>query len=132
MPEQVFLLCRTQMDQICKTEPEGGWLSYIFRRLLADCFPENYTVQEVPGAERAADHYLKVLNGLLKWEREKLPFDPCRDFILLKKEEEQYCSILSEYRRFLDCFYADAPEAGRGKPQAGRSGQDVRHDDDQG
>ncbi len=103
--EQVLLLCRPHMDEICEKEPEGGWLSYIFRRLLAEYFPENYTAEMFPGAEQASAYYLKVLNGILRREEETLPFDPFRDFPLLKKEEEKYCSILSEYRRFRECFY---------------------------
>ena len=62
--EQVLLLCRPHMDEICEKEPEGGWLSYIFRRLLAEYFPENYTAEMFPGAEQASAYYLKVLNGI--------------------------------------------------------------------
>ncbi|HCT90592.1 MAG TPA: hypothetical protein DF613_04290 [Lachnospiraceae bacterium] len=37
-------------------------------------------------------------------EEAELPFDPCRNFALLGKEEESGCSIRSEYKRFRKCF----------------------------
>ena len=103
-PEQVLALCQPHMDSLCKDAPKQGWMEYTFHWLLAQYFPENYTVEQFDGAQQAVEYFTEVLNEILKREAKELPFDPCRDFALLKKEEEMYCSILPEYRRFLECF----------------------------
>ncbi len=103
-PGQVLLLCRPYMEELCREEPEEGWLNYTFHSLLAEYFPENYTVEERPGRREAVSCFVETLTGILKREEAELPFDPCRNFALLKKEEEKSCSIRSEYRRFRECF----------------------------
>lgn len=103
-PEQVLALCQPHMDSLCKETPGEGWLDYTFHWLLAEYFPENYTVEKFAGAQQAVDYFTEVLNGVLKREASELPFDPCRNFALLRKEEEVHCSILQEYGRFLECF----------------------------
>ena len=103
-PEQVLRLCQPYMDSICERVPEEGWLNYTFHWLLADYFPDNFTVERIPGAQKAVDYFTETLTRLFMREDSVLPFDPCRNFALLKKEEEKYCSILHEYRRFLECF----------------------------
>ena len=103
-PEQVLQLCRPWMDSVCEQPPEEGWLNYTFHWLLAEYFPENFSVKNLPGAQQAVEYFAQTLTRLFLRESAELPFDPCRSFALLKKEEEQYCSILSEYKRFLECF----------------------------
>ena len=102
--QQVLCLCQPYMDQVCEDTPKQGWMDYTFQWLLAQYFPENYTVENIPGAQQAVDYFTGVLNELFMREASELPFDPCRHFALLKKEEEAYCRILSEYRRFQKCF----------------------------
>ena len=103
---QVLFLCQPHMDSLCPQTPEKGWMEYTFHYLLAAYFPENYTVETIPGADRAVDFFTGVLTGLFARERIELPFDPCRDFELLKEEEAQYCSIPEEYDRLRECFGA--------------------------
>lgn len=103
-PKQVLLLCRPYMDRLCEQPPEEGWINYTFHWLLADFFPENYKVEKIPGAQQAVEYYTEILTRLFLREEEEQPFDLCRHFALLKKEEEQYCSIPGEYKRFLECF----------------------------
>ena len=103
---QVLELCRPYMEQMCEKIPEEGWLDYVFHYLLAEYFPENYTVKKIRGAQQAVSYYMEILAALFEREAAERPFDPCRNFALLKKEEETYCSILPEYRRFLECFGA--------------------------
>lgn len=116
-PEQVLVLCRPHMEQLYGGTPREGWLQYVFRRLLAGYFPENFSVpengggsdkgenppEESQGGQEAVSYFIEVLNGLLEREGRELPFDPCRNFALLTKKEEKYCSILSEYKRFREC-----------------------------
>lgn len=103
-PEQVLALCRPYMDRLCRKTPKQGWMDYTFHWLLAEYFPDNYTVETIAGAPQAVHYFTEVLNGVLKREASELPFDPCRNFALLKKEEEPFCSILPEYRRLRECF----------------------------
>lgn len=102
--EQVLCLCRPYMDRICGQTPENGWMDYAFHWFLADYFPENYSVEMFPGACQAVEYFTGTLSRLFQREASMLPFDPCRDFAFPGKEEEQYCGILSEYRRFQNCF----------------------------
>ena len=44
-PEQVLALCQPHMDSLCKDAPKQGWMEYTFHWLLAQYFPENYTVE---------------------------------------------------------------------------------------
>ena len=56
-PEQVLRLCQPYMDSICERVPEEGWLNYTFHWLLADYFPDNFTVERIPGAQKAVDYF---------------------------------------------------------------------------
>ena len=103
-PREILRLCRPYMERVCAKAPEEGWLDYTFHWLLAEFFPENFSVERIPGAQEAVDYFTEVLTCLFLREEAELPFDPCRHFALLKKEEEKYCSILEEYGRFRECF----------------------------
>lgn len=102
--QQVLCLCQPYMDRVCEYTPKQGWMNYTFQWLLAQYFPENYVAENIPGAEQAVGYFTEMLNELFRREALELPFDPCRHFALLKKEEESYCGILGEYRRFQECF----------------------------
>lgn len=102
--DQALALCRPYMDQVCQETPEMGWLNYAFQYLLAEYFPENYTAPKLQGGPQAVSYFIEILTGLLEREEKELPFDPCRNFALLRKEEEKYCSILPEYERFRACY----------------------------
>ena len=97
--QQVLLLCEPHMVSLCDQKPAEGWMDYSFRYLLAEYFPENFAVEKIPGADRAVDYFTGVLTKLFERERAEKPFDPCRDFALLREEEAQYCSIPEEYNR---------------------------------
>ncbi len=101
--KEVLSLCEPYMNQVSEKEPEEGWLFYTWHFLLAEYFPENYSVEEFEGGRQAVFYYVDVLNGLFAREEAELPFDPCRSFALLGKEEERGCSIRSEYKRFRKC-----------------------------
>ena len=51
-----------------------------------------------------AQFYLVVLQVLLDYERQVLPFDPLMDFQFLTPEEYTPCDCGREYARFLTCF----------------------------
>ena len=102
--KEVLSLCEPYMNQVSEKEPEEGWLFYTWHFLLAEYFPENYSVEEFEGGRQAVFYYVDVLNGLFAREEAELPFDPCRSFALLGKEEERGCGIRSEYKRFRKCF----------------------------
>ena len=96
-------LCRPYMEQIC-TDPPGDWMEFAFTWLRSVFFPENFTVPAGETQKEAVRFYLDVLNGVFAREAHELPFDPCRDFALMRPEEEAFCSIPEEYRRFREVF----------------------------
>lgn len=102
--QAVLNLCRPYMAQLCKEEPECGWIMFTYKYLLSEYFPYNYALEISEDQKQASLFLIDMLNRLFVREREELPFDPCRHFLLLKKQENQYCKISREYKRFLDCI----------------------------
>ena len=101
---EVLELCRADMDRICPDSPED-WLMYTYSFLQARFFPENFEVEETGKYEKGVKFFLEVLNRLFSREKSELPFEARRDFALMKLEEERYCRIPDEYRRFEKAFY---------------------------
>ena len=96
--------CRPHMMELCQKEPDCGWISFTYQYLLSEYFPYNFTCECAEGQKEAADFFISMLSWLFFREQEEIPFDPCRHFMLLKKEEKQYCRISREYKRFLNCI----------------------------
>ena len=97
--KEVLTLCLPGMNALCADPPED-WLNYSYAFLQARFFPENFDVEKASERRKAVEFYLKVLNRLFERERKEIPFDARRDFCLMQPEEEAYCDIRDEYRRF--------------------------------
>ena len=102
--KEVLTLCLPGMNALCADPPED-WLNYSYTFLQARFFPENFDVEKASERRKAVEFYLKVLNRLFERERKEIPFDARRDFCLMQPEEEAYCDIRDEYRRFEKSFH---------------------------
>lgn len=83
--------------------PEGGWPAFCFHFVRDRMFPQGGFVS-APDRQRfrqGALRLLTILQLLLDYERQALPFDPMFDFQFLPPEEYELCDQASEYRRFL-------------------------------
>ena len=63
-PREILRMCRPYMERVCAKAPEEGWLDYTFHWLLAEFFPENFSVERIPGAQEAVDYFTEVLTCL--------------------------------------------------------------------
>lgn len=93
------------MREFCRGQEPEDWLQYTYHFLLSQFFPANYQCPDSEGLRDCVTLYLQVLNGVFERERRECSFDRCRDFDLLRKEEEAFCSIPEEYETFVHCFH---------------------------
>lgn len=97
---EVAALCAPHMDKLCGGDCPEDWTKYTYEYLRAVYFPDNFQAEACEKRKGAVWFFIHVLNELFDREKRELPFDPQRDFALLKKEEEEDTRILPEYRRF--------------------------------
>ena len=102
----VLKLCRPHMTYLCKSDEPEDWAAYSYNWLLGTFYPDAYGDAAEKREERseAVRFFLDVLNGLFEREYREQPFDPCRNFALLSKEEHAYTTIPKEYDRMVRCF----------------------------
>lgn len=103
----VLELCAPMLDRICPEPPEKGWGPFCYQYVCRLMFPDNGFAPEAPRCGSGAVFYLTVLQTLLDWEREALPFDPMLDFQFLTEEEYENCDKAREYRRFLAAWRSE-------------------------
>ena len=102
----VLKLCRPHMAYLCKSDEPEDWTAYTYYWLLGNFYPAAYSDAAEKREERAEAvlFFLDVLNGLFEREYREQPFDRCRNFALLSKEEHAYTTIPKEYDRLVRCF----------------------------
>jgi nicotinic acid mononucleotide adenylyltransferase len=105
--KEAAAFCAPFMEQLCGGDSPEDWVMYSYEYLRAAYFPENFQVEGYEKRGSAVRFYIQVLNELFDREKRELPFDPLRDFALLKEQEEKYTRILTEYRRMRHCIRED-------------------------
>ena len=101
---QVLDLCAPVLRQLCPDAPEEGWLRFSYQYVCSLMFPENGFAPQAGRYAQGARIYLTVLQILLDYERDALPFDPMLDFQFLSEEEYSHCNSAKEYRRLLGAW----------------------------
>ena len=101
--DQVLQVCAPILAKLSPV-PEDGWLSFCYRYIRACLYPQGNFAPDAQEHVEGAQFYLAVLQVLLDYERQVLPFDPLMDFQFLTPEEYTPCDCGREYARFLTCF----------------------------
>lgn len=92
------------IDSLC-SEPEEGWLSFIFNEITAEMFPVNFESKADEEQKRAMYFFLENYRYILKFEQVKRRFSTVDDFLFCSDDEYKECVTAAEYSRFLDFWY---------------------------
>lgn len=97
--EALLETLKPAMDGFC-TEPDEGWLKYICDDIVADIYPENFSVPDNRERKQGKLFFLENYRMLLKYEKAVKPFSPTDHIELLEDEEASECVTAEEYRTF--------------------------------
>ena len=81
-------------------EPDEGWLKYICDDIVADIYPENFSVPDNRERKKGKLFFLENYRMLLKYEKAVKPFSPTDHIEFLEDEETSECVTAEEYRTF--------------------------------
>ena len=101
--DQVLQVCAPILAKLSPV-PEDGWLSFCYRYIRACLYPQGNFAPDAQEHVEGARFYLTVLQVLLDYERQVLPFDPLMDFQFLTPEEYTPCDCGREYAKLLECY----------------------------
>ena len=99
---EVWESCRDILSELTGGDLPDDWIDYCCVWLQHEYFPEQAAPEKREVREEAMDFFLQVLNGIFDRERRELPFDPCRDFDVLTREEMADTDVRREYRALLN------------------------------
>lgn len=103
--EKALEACLPVMDQLCgRHRSASEWMSALYQSFTGIYFPDSRKQDEGEDLEPAKRFFLDVLGELLNREKERLPFDRCRDFEYLSDEEVQKSEIREEYCQYIRQF----------------------------
>lgn len=100
----VLSLCQGLMSSVAGTEPQEGWLTYIYHYLIQKIYPDRDDLHLSGDYGAAVYLYLKCLRFFLTREEERLPFLRTRNFAFANEQEIEESPYAQEYRKFLSAF----------------------------
>lgn len=101
---EVFEACRDILAGLSEDDLPEDWIDYCCVWLQHEYFPDQAAPEKQEERAEAMRFFLDVLDGIFIRERQELPFDPCRDFEVLSREELTMTDVRREYRILLNCL----------------------------